>query len=138
MELNLQLQQRQERSTTLHLYTIVTSKLIKESAEVKLYLAPPDLSDVIAYAQAPNLDEAVVKLFEQAIDNRLDGGDSTRPDFLGWPVNFISFGFVQAGGDGFFGYDPFIAYPVPGEALLKFAQLYTDRVVEAKKQEKKL
>jgi len=136
MELKLRLAQQQEKRTTTNMYNIVAGSPIQEGREVRLYLAPSDLSDVISYAEAPNLDEAIVKLFDESINNRLDGGDSTRPDFLGWPVYFTSFGFLQAGGNDFFGYDPFVAYPIPHEALLKFAHFYTDRVVEAKKQER--
>jgi len=132
----MQLAQRRNNEAPTNLYAIVTNSPTKLSNDIKLYLAPADLSDVIAYGEGPDLDGAVEQLFDNSINVRLDGGDSTHPDFLGWPANFISLEFVQAGGDGFFGYEPFAAYKVPTEVLLKFAQLYTNRVLEAKKQEK--
>lgn len=136
MEVKLQLAKQQTKEEQTNLYAIVTGAPNKGNKEVKLYLAPANLSDVIAYGEGLDLDGAVEELFDHSINVRLDGGDSTRPDFLGWPAIFTSLDFVQAGGDGFWGYEPFIANRVPTEALLKFAQLYTDRVLKAKEQEK--
>ena len=144
MKLELKLkpdQERAKRASSTNLYAIVAGTPLndkKKVKEIQLYLAPADLSDVIAYAGAPDLDGAIQDLFDHAIDDRLDGGDSARSDFLGWPAIFTSFGFVETGGDSFFGYEPIVKYKVPTSALLKFAQLYTDRVVEAMKQEGKL
>ena len=135
MKLELQLAQKQEKEAPTNRYIIVTNAPIEGNKEVNLYLAPADLSDVIAYSKAPTLDGSVVELFDQAIKNRLDGGESTRPDFLGWPAFFMSGGFIEADGDNFFGYEPFITYPIPPEALLQFARLYTKRVEKAMRRE---
>lgn len=135
MELKLQLAQWKKREDRTNLYIIVAGSPIQEHGEARLYLSSSDLSDVISYAEAPNLDGALQKLFDEAIES-LDEKERTRADFLGWPASFTSFGYVETRGGGFQGYDPFVMYPVPCEALLKFAQLYADRVVEAKKQEK--
>ncbi len=131
LELRLQPESERKHDSPTNVYNLVTDKPLILGEPVYLYLSYFDLSDVIAYANAPNLDKAITELFDHSINLRLDGGDSSCADHLGWPAIFRSDGFVQAGGNAFFGYDPFVAYPIPIEALSTFAQLYTNRVLRA-------
>ncbi|MBI2665924.1 hypothetical protein HYX12_04850 [Candidatus Woesearchaeota archaeon] len=141
LELHLaqrQVQQQDQPEEGAKAYNIVSlspvSNFPPQEKDVSLYLIPANLSDVIAYAEAPTLEEAVGKLFQEAID-RLEEDEKNIADFLGWPAYFTSVAMVETGGDNFFGYKPFVVYPVPLKTVLQFAQLYTERVEPVKRKE---
>ena len=131
LELKLRSELSSDRDDSSNVYNIVATKPVITGELVHLYLARSDFSQVIASAEASDLDLTIVDLFEKSIEHKSNEEGLNYTDHLGWPANFVSFGFVESGGNALWGYENFVGYPVPVETMLKFAQLYTNRVLRA-------
>lgn len=135
MALELRLQQwRSEEHYPV--YNIVTKAPVEPGKKVTLYLTPwpprenNENDDNVIALEGETLDDALLKVYQEALARaEVEEGEP----FLGWPVYFISQAAVEAGGDNFFGYEPFVAHPISLEMLLKFAKMYTVPIEEKKR-----